>query len=556
MPRKKKKNHLDTAIDYADDILRGKIPSCEYIQLAAERFEEDLERKDLIMKPDKANRPINFLQLLPHVKGKWAAKQETMILEPWQKFKYTNLFGFYRKDGYRRFTEIYCEVPRKNGKSFEAAGVGLFMLGADGEFGSEVYCGATSEKQAYEVFRPAKLMVERTPDIQSELGVNAAARSLLIPEDGSFFQPVIGNPGDGSSPHLGIVDEYHEHTDDGLYQTFQTGMGAREQPIMYIVTTAGDNIDGPCYQKREECIQVLQGIFTDIAADSLFVLIYTIDKGDDWKDKRSLIKANPNYDVSVSGKFLISQQTKALRSVKDQGFFKTKHLNIWVSATETFINYEQWKECGDPDLDIEDYKHLPCVIGIDLSSKIDFTAAVIVFFEDIDGERHYYWFPKFWLPSARYWEEERYHQWEEYITLCDGDEIITKEVQDWLIDTALEHQTEEFVIDPWRSLGYEQRIVEDTGIELVKFAQTVAQYTVPLDELEAAVITQRIHHPQDPVLNWMCTNLQTRRDTNGNHKPRKEDKRKKIDGMCSGIMAMGRCMDIEDFGPPSVVKVK
>lgn len=548
--------NLDRGVSYAEHILSGSIDACEYIRLAADRFLNDLERKDIYMDPRKANRPINFLQQLPHVKGKWAAKAELMVLEDWQIFKYVNVFGFFRSDDHaRRFLEIYTEVPRKNGKSFDAAGVGLYMLAADDEFGAEVYCGATSEKQAYEVFRPAKLMVDRTLALQEDLGIDAAARSILVPEDGSFFQPVIGNPGDGSSPHCGIVDEYHEHDNDGLYQTFQTGMGAREQPLMYIVTTAGDNIEGPCYNKREEGIQVLRGVFDDQAADSLFVLIYTIDPEDDWKSEKALIKANPNYDVSVSGKFLRSQQQKAIRSTKDQGFFKTKHLNIWVSATETFINFEDWKTCGDPLLKIEDYEHLPCVIGIDLSSKIDFTAAVICFYEDIDDERHYYWFPKFWLPEARYWEEERYHQWKEYITICEGDEINTKQVQDWLIDAGLKYTTAEYTIDPWRSLGYEQRLDEETGIELVKFAQSVAQYTVPMDELEASVITKRIHHPNDPVLNWMCTNLQSKRDTNGNHKPRKEDARKKIDGMCAGIMALGRCIDMEDQGPPGVISV-
>lgn len=551
MPRKKKvKNvskHIDQGIKYAEEVLRGKIPACEYIQLACQRTLDDLERKDLDFKPEKAVRVINFVELLPHVKGKWGNRRERLLLEGWQKYKYLNIFGFY-KDGYRRFREVYSEIPRKNGKSIDAAAIGLFMLTADEEYGSEVYCGATTEKQAYEVFRPAKLMVQRTPDLQSDLGVEAHAKSIHVPEDGSFFHPVIGDPGDGASPHLGIVDEYHEHSTDSVFQTFQTGMGAREHPLMYVVTTAGDNVDGPCYKKREECIEILQGHWKDEASDTIFVLIYTLDESDDWTTEAALKKANPNYDISVAGSFLRTQQLKAIRSTKDQGYFKTKHLNKWVNASETLINYEEWLKCADKSLRIEDFEGYECVIGIDLSSKIDFTSAIICFYEeDEDGEMHYWWFPFFWLPEERFWETEKYHSWEQYITLCDGDTIRRSQVVEFLVEQGLEYSASEYVIDPWRAIGYEQDLEEETGIEVVKFPQTVGYYTDPLDELEAAIKSGRFHHPDDPVLNWMCSNFQSKRDTNGNHKPRKENKEKKIDGMCAGTMAIGRCMGTDEY---------
>ena len=182
-----------------------------------------------------------------------------ITLEPWQKFGLTTLFGWVKSDGLRRYREAYWEIPRKNGKSALASGIGLFCFVGDREFGAEVYSGATTEKQAWEVFRPAKQMVERTPDLKDHFGIEANAKNLCVLADGSRFEPVIGKPGDGSSPSCAIVDEYHEHDSDELYETMLTGMDAREQPLMLAITTAGVNLAGPCYSKRDYVCKVLDG---------------------------------------------------------------------------------------------------------------------------------------------------------------------------------------------------------------------------------------------------------------------------------------------------------
>lgn len=162
-------------------------------------------------------------------------------------------------------------VPRKNGKSALAAAIGLYMLVADGEHGAEVYSGATSEKQAWEVFRPAKLMAQRSPALLSHFGLTVNAKNLHVLGNGSRFEPIIGTPGDGASPSCAIVDEYHEHPTDVLYSTMETGMGAREQPLMLVITTAGDNIAGPCYSMQQEAQAMLEGTRPD---DEMFALIY------------------------------------------------------------------------------------------------------------------------------------------------------------------------------------------------------------------------------------------------------------------------------------------
>ncbi|NJA60657.1 terminase large subunit domain-containing protein, partial [Streptomyces sp. NEAU-H3] len=187
-----------------------------------------------------------LMQLLPHTKGEWAFKRQLITLEPWQLFGLAVTFGWVKKKGgHRRFRESYWEVPRKNGKSVVAGGVGISMFVADGEFGAEVYAGATTEKQAWEVFRPAKLM------------------DMNIPSDFSRFEPLIGNPGDGASPSCAIVDEYHEHPTSAQYDTMLTGMGARRQPLMFIITTAGADIEGPCYDKRRQVVEMLAGTVPD-----------------------------------------------------------------------------------------------------------------------------------------------------------------------------------------------------------------------------------------------------------------------------------------------------
>ena len=540
-------DHCVNAFEYADDVATGKIPACKFLKLAVKRFQDDLDRKDIYLDYDAAESFINFFEQLPHVKGEWAQRKELIVLEPWQKFKFLNIFGWKRKSTkLRRYLEVYAEVPRKNGKSIDAAGVGLYMCALDGEYGAEVYCGATTEKQANEVFMPAKRMLSRDPELAEFLNLEYMKKSIFRISDGSLFQPVIGRPPDGPSPACGIVDEYHEHQHDQVYKTFQTGMGARSQPLLYVITTAGDNLGGPCHQKREEAIQILQGVLTDSHADSTFVSIYTIDDDapeDFWKTEDALKMANPNYGVSLSADWLLKQQQQAIRSAKDQGFFKTKHLNLWVNQTEPFVNYEDWKACADPDLKIEDYLMHPCVMGIDLSSRIDFTASCKTFYEDDgDGKRHYYLFPEFWLPEEA---SKDYPAWRDYINFTEGNEIDTAAVKKKLKSDLDNYMIDEITFDPWKSAGFEQELV-DHGAEITKFPQTIGQYTMPMNEFEAAIISGRLHHNDNPVMNWMLTNLHAKRDTNGNCKPRKEDQKKKIDGMIAAIMAIGRCMQTEE----------
>jgi phage terminase large subunit-like protein len=225
------KNYGEIAKQYARDVVSGKQPACKWIRLQCERFLDELKqqrRKEFPFRfePRKAARFCAFIECLPHTKGKWARSRETITLEPWQIWIFACAFGWLRKvDGLRRYRVLYVVVPRKNGKSIIAAGAGLYMFCMDGEPGAEVYAGATNEGQAWEVFRPARLMALRSPQLTSALGVEVNAKSLVRHGDQSRFETIIGDPGDGQSPSCSIHDEYHEHDDDSQVETMITGHG-------------------------------------------------------------------------------------------------------------------------------------------------------------------------------------------------------------------------------------------------------------------------------------------------------------------------------------------
>lgn len=212
------------------------------------------------------------------------------------------------------------------------------------------------------------------------LRVACNASNMNRPEDGARFEPLIGNPGDGSSPHCAVVDEYHEHATDALYTTMLTGMGARRQPLMWAITTAGYNIEGPCYDKRREVIEMLNG---SVPNDELFGIIYTVDEGDDWTDPQVLEKANPNIGVSVYREFLLSQQQRAKNNARLANVFKTKHLNIWVSARSAYFNLVSWQSCEDKSLTLEQFEGQPCILAFDLARKLDMNSMARLYTREI-----------------------------------------------------------------------------------------------------------------------------------------------------------------------------
>lgn len=493
----------------------------------------------------------SIIECFPHTKGRWAAKHQLLRLGDWQCFLIVVLFGWLRKrDGKRRFRAAYWAIPRKNGKSILAAAIGLYMLLADEEFGAEIYSGATTEKQAWEVFRPAKQMLERTPDLQEHYGAEVCAKALVVLDNGSKFEPVIGNPGDGPSPSCAIVDEYHEHATPALHDSMETGMGAREQPLLLIITTAGYNTASPCHEKHDEVMRVLKDLERN---DQLFGVVYAIDAGDDWADPKSLIKANPNYDVSVDGEFLLAQQRQAMANPVQQNKFKTKHLNIWCSVHSAWMNSQLWQLAADTMLDEDELRDVNAEswIAFDLASKSDLCSEQRLYRRLVNGKAHYYLFGRYWLPEEAVEEDgpnrAHYAKWIKTGTLTqtDGATVDFEEITRQIVEDAKNINPNEIVYDPFNATQVAQAL-QAAGIKtVVEFLQLPHNFAVPMDEFLALLKDGRFHHDGNEMTTWCMTNVVARPTKKGLFAPMKAKPHLKIDGAVAALMALARATSRE-----------
>lgn len=525
------------AAQYADDVIAGKVPACIYVRQACKRFISDLDRDDLEL-TDEGERWCRFLEKLPHTKGPWAGRGEKLQLSDWQVFCTINIYGWKRTaTGRRRFSEAYIEVPRKNGKSLWFAGLGIGHLAIDGEYGAEVYCGATTEKQAWEVFRPAKQICERSPQLRERFGIEVNAKTLNIMSNGARFEPVIGNPGDGASPSCGIADEFHEHKTSDLVDTFVTGMGAREQPLMLYITTAGSDMGGPCYAKRDDVKNILAGSVED---DAIFGIIYTVDEDDEWDTVDAQRKANPNFDVSVGADYLAGQLSQARRSATKQVAYKTKHLNMWVGAKAAWMNMLAFQACRKKSLNLDDFHGQDCYIAFDLASKTD-VACKAMLFPPHAGRGRWAAFVRHYLPEDVILEggNTRYKGWhvDGWIDATPGNVIDFGRIEDDLIEDRSKFNILAVPFDPFQATQFSTRML-DEGFPMVEVGATVRNFSEPMKELEAMILKREIDFEFDPVLLWMMGNVVAKLDKKDNIFPDKERRESKIDGVVALIMAI------------------
>lgn len=547
---------VNMANQYARDVLNGKILTCKSIQLACQRHFNDLKislDKDYPYRFDRelAERACRFVQLLPHSSGDLAGQK--LKLEPWQAFAFSSIFGWVtKKTKKRRFREAYIRVARKNGKSFFAAGIGTYMFCADGENSAEVYCGATTMAQAKKVFTPARQMADRLPSLRSKFNISVWVDSLTRP-DGSLFAPIAGKPGDGDSPHCAIIDEYHEHDTDHMYEAMTLGMGARSQPLTLIITTAGTSLESPCYDKDKQVKEMLNG---HVPNDRLFGLVYELDEGDDWTDPTNFIKANPNLNVSISYDDLLAEMEIAKQVPRKVNAFKTKRLNIWVSGKAAFYNMTQWHAAADKSLRYEDFAGEDYYLGLDLAQRLDLNAGVGVFVREIEGKKHYYCIrPKFWVPEDTVRSTDpkiaktadRYVKFVEMGALeaTDGAEADYREILASIIDLQEidKVRVSEIPIDPSGATALSHEL-QDHGFEPISIRQDYTNMSPPMKELEAALAGGRFHHDGNPVLSWCISNVIGKNVPGSDDivRPTKGDKQSKIDGATALFMAIGRAM--------------
>lgn len=535
-----KKTILQDVEQYVSDVLSGKKIAGKSEIAAVQRYVNDKKRAldcGFYLDTKAGEKAINFIQKLKHTKGKWAGK--FLLLEPWQKFIVFNLFAWRKADGTRRFRYAYVEVARKNGKTALAAGIALYMLFAEKEPRAEVYSVATVKDQAKLCFNDSVAIVKQTSLSQR---MRVFRDSILYEQLGAYFKPLSSDDGihDGYSPYCVIVDEYHAHKDNGMLDVMRSGMAARTQPLVFIITTAGFNKNYPCYAYRQNAKNVMNGIVED---DSLFAIIFEMDAEDDWTDPQCWAKANPNLGISVDYEYLAGEVKDAQNRPEAVRGVKTKNLNMWVDAETTWILDEMWQKCSG-SLTLADVEGCKCWGGLDLSNISDITAFVLLF----EIEDKLALVPKFWIPEDKLQEKIAkenvgFAEWVQkgYVTVTPGNILDYDFVKADIMNLAEKYDVSSIAYDRWNS---SQTIIQlqDEGLEMSPFGQGYGSMSAPSKEFEKMVLAGKIEHFGNPVLRWMLASTAIQTDPAGNIKPDKRKSSQKIDGIVASIMALGEMM--------------
>jgi phage terminase large subunit-like protein len=538
-------DYHQVASDYVTDVLQYKVLSNKYVQLACRRQLDDLMNEGTsgfpyVYDPSKGARVCQFVEQLPHIKGKLAG--DKIKLEPWQVFILMTAFSWVHKDtGYRRFRRVYIEVPRGNGKSAMSSAIGLYMMCADGEGGAEVYSFATTRDQAKIVFGDAQQMARRTAGLRTHFGIEVNAHNINQLKTASKFEALSaeGSTLDGLNTHFAIIDELHAHKTRAVYDVVETSIGKRTQSMLWVITTAGSNRAGICYEVRGFVKKVLEKTGSD---DTQFGIIYGLDdKDDDWTTEEALKKANPNWGVSVMPEVLLPLQAKAMSMPSAANNFRTKHLNEWVNADVSWMDMRAWEACVDPSLSVEDFYGEPCYIALDLASKTDIAAKMLLFVRD----GHYYAFGDYYLPreTVDKGENSQYSGWESLglLTVTDGAIIDFMVIENKILEDCKQFDVIEVPYDPFQATQLSMRLLNQ-GVNMVEVRPTVLNFSEPMKQLEALVLDKKFHHNGDPVLTWMVSNVVCHMDAKDNIYPRKERHENKIDGVVALIMALSRAI--------------
>ena len=560
-PQNYSESSFESAFKYIDDISRGAIPAGELIHLAVARHIKDLEHageRGFRFDTDRVDRVYRFFSYLCHWKGKWAGTQ--FVLAPWQAFAHLVLFGWVRtSDDTRRFRDAYIEVPRKNGKSTWASGTGLYMAAADMEAGAEVYSAATTRSQARIIFDSAKQMVLRSPELKKRF--NVFTSNLSIDRTASKFEPVSSEAStlDGLSTHCALVDELHEHKTPDVLRVLDTSTGARTQSLIFKITTAGWNRESVCWREHEYAERILRAEpgFED---DAYFAFIATIDKGDDWRDESSWIKANPNYGISVNPEDLRRKFHKAEMLATEQNNVRRKHLDEWTEQDD------RWLEMGLYDASAKTVtpaklQGRQCFAGLDLSTKIDLTAFVLVFPPTADDECWYvlprFWFPRDNMPERIKRDRVPFDVWARngHITATDGNVVDYREVRKTITELAEQFVVTSIGYDPWNATETALKL-QDDGFEMVETRQGARTFNEPMTKYLELLLSGKIVSGTNPVMRWCASNLAVRRDANDNIAPDKKRSTERIDGMVAMFMGMARALSGENVPKPSVYETR
>lgn len=528
MTRKKK------YIQYAEDILSGKIVTGHYIKLAAERFFRLMYDERYEFREDKVEQVCEFISIIHHYTGKHAGKP--FVLEAWQEWIVASMYGFYLRGTNERLVQsAYIEMARKQGKSAFASALCLYHLIADGEMNAEVYMAANSKDQAKVSFNMASNF-SKMLDPGKEF-LDPYRDTIKYERTLSFLKVLAADSSklDGPNASMYLIDEYHAAKNSGVKDVLQSSQGMRENPMAVIITTAGFDRLGVCYQYREMCTEVVSGLKED---DTLFIAIYCLDKEDDWKDEAVWVKSNPNLGVTVQTKYLKTQVRKAINTPSDEVGIKTKNLNIWCDAEKTWIK-DDYILSASANVNLEEYSGLDCFIGVDLSSTSDLTSFSVM----IPTTEKMVWKTFYFLPEAALTEKrfkELYGEWARQGALCitpgnvvDYDFILNKIME---IGQILNIVTIGY--DSWNATQFVINCTEK-GLPMEPYSQSIGNFNKPTKELERLLLSGVAVIDNNIITRHCFRNVVMARDKNGNTKPSKQYEEKKIDGVIAMIEALG-----------------
>jgi phage terminase large subunit-like protein len=553
--------YLQRALDYAQEVVDGVQIAGKWERLACQRFLRDLERQGradfpYVLDETLAARACRFEELLPHIKGEWARpvyidgklQYAKLHLEGWQVFVELQLFGWvHHETRLRRFRRAYEEVARKNAKSTRAAARLLYLLTADREPGAHVYSAATTGEQAREVFDVMRNMGLREPEFLGRWGVEIGKHDITIPSTASSARPLNaeGSTLDGLNIHAAVIDELHAHKTRAVYDVIDSATGARSQPLISMITTAGSDRAGICYEQRHYTTKVLDN---QVADETWFGIIYTLDEGDDWRDPATWRKANPNLGVSVKLDDMEAAARKAQATPSAVGGFLTKRLNVWVNADHAWMDMLAWDRCADRSLTVDKLRHLPCWVPLDLASKVDIAAAPMLFYDQAANRYALITHGRFWLPerAVESGTNSQYDGWVRsgHLVATPGEVTDYDVIEEQLrTDARTLENLREMPFDPFQATQLSSHLLAE-GLPMVEMRPTVLNFSEPMKQLEALVLQgpARFVHDGNPAMDWMISNVTCHRDVKDNIYPRKERAEAKIDGPVAAIMGLGRAM--------------
>ena len=492
----------------------------------------------------KADRAVKFIENLCHTKGKWAGKRFWLL--PWQEQLIRDIFGIVKPDGYRQFRTAFVEICKKVGKSELAAAVALYLLYADNEPSAEVYGAAADRQQASIVFDVARQMVEMSPALLKRSKLMTATKRIVNYGNSGYYQVLSAEVGGkhGFSVSGLVFDEIHTQPNRQLYDVLTKGSSdARQNPLHFIITTAGTDRHSIAYELHTKAVDILEGRRVD---PTFYPVVYGLKDDEDWEDEANWYKVNPSLGYTVDIERLRDAYREAKQNPADEVTFKWLRLNMWVSSTVAWIPDSIFMK-GNEEIDLAALEGRDCYGGLDLSSTGDITALVLMF-PPRDEDEKYILLPFFWVPEETIPQRVKaasvpYDIWERqgYLLSTEGNVIHYDFIEKFINDLAEKYHIVEIAVDRWNATQMIQNL-EGDGFTMVPFGQGFASMSGPTKDFYRLLMEGQIIHGGHPVLRWMAGNVVVDTDPAGNIKVTKAKSKEKIDGIVAAIMALDRCI--------------